>query len=64
MGEDPFSMTRNEKLQYIREELERYKGVRSQAATEAEWIAFKLSCSVKEAARLIWLARGRPLEGQ
>ena len=54
-------MTKKEKLAYILEELERFKGVRSDS-TDAAWIALKLSCSEKEAARLIWLARGRPLE--
>jgi hypothetical protein len=57
-------MTKKEKLAYILEELERFKTVKRTTTTEAEWIALKLSCPVNEAARLIWLARGRPLEGQ
>jgi len=51
-------MTKAEKLAYIREELERFKTVRT-TSTAGEWIALKLSCSVAEAERLIWLAKGR-----
>jgi hypothetical protein len=53
-------MTKAEKLAYIREELERFKTVRT-TSTEGEWIALKLSCSIGEAERLIWLAKGRPV---
>ena len=64
MGRRSETVTKGEKLTYIREELKRFRGEAERfksvryACTESEWIALKLSCSVAEAERLIRLATG------